>query len=200
MDQSDYKLLQPPVSDPDGKEGVKWRLLSPKERKGGAVILAPASHWHFEVTDDTTIIVDGMRLPKFSSYLHGVSIDFFFWPCCTVLLHLFIAALVSLLVQRLQSSIPAGYYELQTVDVWTLRGKYPDSLTELSPTDRFFLEHFFGVRRLRSRRKIVELWDGLNRGLMTVEEAVALVPIDSPKHQRKDFPVISIKIGLSDGE
>ena len=66
MDQDDYNLMQPP----DGK-GVKWRLLSPKNQRGGAVILAPASHWHFEVTDDTTMIVDGMRLPKFSSYLRG---------------------------------------------------------------------------------------------------------------------------------
>lgn len=70
MDECDYKTLQP---ESNGKEAVKWQLLFPKERRGGAMatILAPASHWHFEVTDDTTIIVDGMRLPKFSSYLHG---------------------------------------------------------------------------------------------------------------------------------
>ena len=36
MDQSDYKMKQPPDSDPDGKEAV------------------PASHWHFKVTDDTS--------------------------------------------------------------------------------------------------------------------------------------------------
>jgi len=113
---------------------------------------------------------------------------------CTVLRHLFIAALVSLLIQRLQSSFPTGYYELQAVDIWTLRRKYPNSLTELSPADRFFLEHFFRVRRISSRRKIVELWDGLNQGVM-IEEAEALVPFERRKPYRKDFPVISIKIG-----
>jgi len=71
MDQGDYEMLQPPDSDPDGKKAVKWRLLSRKKPCGGAIILAPASHWHFKVTDDTMIIVDCMRLPKFSSYLHG---------------------------------------------------------------------------------------------------------------------------------
>ena len=68
-DQSDYKFLQPPDSDPDGKDSVRWRMLCPSGRSGGETILIPASHWHFEVTDDTTIIVDGIRLPKFSSYL-----------------------------------------------------------------------------------------------------------------------------------
>jgi hypothetical protein len=73
MDECDYKMLQPPLSESNGKEAVKWQLLFPKERRDGATatILAPASHWHFEVTDDTTIIVDGIRLPKFSSYLRG---------------------------------------------------------------------------------------------------------------------------------
>jgi len=66
-----FSRLQPPDSDPDRKDSVKWRMLSPSERSGGVAILIPASHWHFEVTDDTTIIVDGIRLPKFSSYLHG---------------------------------------------------------------------------------------------------------------------------------
>ena len=71
MSQHDYELLQAPDSDPDGKEAVKWRLLSPRERRGGGVILAPASHWHFDITEDTTIIVDGIRFPKFVSYLQG---------------------------------------------------------------------------------------------------------------------------------
>jgi len=70
-DQYHYEIFQSPNSDPDRKDSVKWRMLSPSERSGGETILIPASHWHFEVTDDTTIIVDGIRLPKFSSYLHG---------------------------------------------------------------------------------------------------------------------------------
>jgi len=85
------------------------------------------------------------------------------------------------------------------MDVWILRKKYPNSLTELSSTDRLFLEHFFRVRRI-SRRKILELGDGLNRGVMTVDEAEALVPFERPKPPKKDFPVSSIKIGLTDRE
>lgn len=113
----------------------------------------------------------------------------------------FVAALVSLVGKRVQSSIPVGYYELQTVDVWALREKYPNSLAELSPATRFFLEHFFSVRRLNNRRKVVELWDGLNHGNLTIEEAVALVPIETrPEYQRRDFPVVSMKIGPADGE
>jgi hypothetical protein len=70
---------------------------------------------------------------------------------------------------------------------------------ELSPADRFFLEHFFLLRRIYNCRKVVELRDGLNQGVLTVEEAVALVPLESyPKHERKDIPVISIDIGLPD--
>ncbi len=46
----------------------------------------------------------------------------------------------------------------------------------------------------------MELWDGLNRGVMTVEDAESLVPFERPKPHRKDFPVISIKIGPTDGE
>ena len=72
MDQRDYNMLQPPDLDRNGMKALKWRLLSPKD--GAAVILAPASHWCFKVTDDSTMIVDGMRLPKFSSYVHGESI------------------------------------------------------------------------------------------------------------------------------
>ena len=71
MDQRDYRMLQSPDLDPNGKKAVRWRMFSPREPSCGVTILVPASHWHFEVTDDTTIIVDGMRLPRFSSYLHG---------------------------------------------------------------------------------------------------------------------------------
>jgi len=67
----DYKMMEPSDLNPDEKKAVKWHLLSPRERMGGAIILVPVSHWHFKVTDDTTIIVDDMRLPKFSSYLEG---------------------------------------------------------------------------------------------------------------------------------
>jgi hypothetical protein len=63
IDPSDFQMMKPA---PD--QTVEWRLLS---RSGRTITLVPASHWHFDVTDDTTIIVDGMRLPKFSSYLHG---------------------------------------------------------------------------------------------------------------------------------
>jgi len=64
MDPSDFDMMKPP----DSEKTVEWRLLS---RSGRTITLVPASHWHFEVTNDTTITVDGMRLPKFSSYLHG---------------------------------------------------------------------------------------------------------------------------------
>jgi len=43
----DYKMMQPPDLDPDGKKALKWRLLSPKERMGGAIILVPARHLAF---------------------------------------------------------------------------------------------------------------------------------------------------------
>jgi len=63
IDSSDFQMMKPVP-----EQAVEWRLLS---RSGRTTTLVPASHWHFDVTDDTTIIVDGMRLPKFSSYLHG---------------------------------------------------------------------------------------------------------------------------------
>ena len=71
LNQRDHKVFQLPDSDPDGKDSVRWHMFSPSERSGGETILIPASHWHFEVTDDTTIIVDEIRLPKFNSYLYG---------------------------------------------------------------------------------------------------------------------------------
>jgi len=71
MDEHDYGTMQPLDLDPDGKRAVKWRLLSPKDHSGGMITLVPAGHWNFKVTDDTTMIVDGMRFPKLSSYLHG---------------------------------------------------------------------------------------------------------------------------------
>jgi len=68
-------------------------------------------------------------------------------------------------------------------------------MTEFSPATRFFLEHFFSVRRLKNRRKVTALWDGLNQGKLTVEEAVALVPIETPvKYRRNDFPVVSLRL------
>jgi hypothetical protein len=97
MDQNDCKSMQPP-----GK-AVKWRVLSPKYESDGAVIFAPASHWHFEVTDDTTIVVDCMRLTEFSSYLQGEWTEPL--PVTLYSRHLHFPALVSLLIQRLQSSI-----------------------------------------------------------------------------------------------
>ncbi len=68
-------------------------------------------------------------------------------------------------------------------------------MTEFSPATRFFLEHFFSVRRMNSRRKVAALWDGLNQGILAVEEAVASVPIEMPvKYRRNDFPVVSMRI------
>lgn len=67
----DYQTLQPPELDTEGEDAVKWRAFSPIEPSGGRVILAPATHWHFNITKDTTIIVDGFRLPKYDSYLQG---------------------------------------------------------------------------------------------------------------------------------
>jgi hypothetical protein len=64
MGPSDFEMIKPH----DSEKAAEWRLLS---HSGRTFTLVPASHWHFEVTDDTTIIVDGMRLPKFSSYFHG---------------------------------------------------------------------------------------------------------------------------------
>ena len=64
MDPSDFDIVKPP----DPEKSVEWRLLS---RSGRTITLVSASQCHFQVTDDTTIIVDGVRLPKFSSYLHG---------------------------------------------------------------------------------------------------------------------------------
>jgi len=58
---SDFQMMKPPDLE-------KTRLLS---RSGRTMTLVPANHWHFKVTDETTIVVDGIRLPKFSSYLHG---------------------------------------------------------------------------------------------------------------------------------
>ena len=46
-------MLQSLDLDPGGKKAVRWRMLFPKECTGGATILIPASHWHFEVTGDT---------------------------------------------------------------------------------------------------------------------------------------------------
>ena len=150
----------------------------------------PASHWHFEATDDTTILVDGMRSPKSSSYLHVEYIGF--------LLHeamLFIAALVSLIGQRVQSRIPAGYYESQALGMWILRKRYQKSMRVFASYSVLFGALFFPIRRTNNCRKVVALWDGLNLGILTVEEAVASVPIETPvKYRRNDFPVISMRI------
>ncbi len=71
MNDDEYASLQPSYSYPDGKEPVKWRLLSPVDHSSFSVILAPASHWHFDVSDNTTIVVDGFPLPKYVAYLQG---------------------------------------------------------------------------------------------------------------------------------
>ena len=56
-------------------------------------------------------------------------------------------------------------------------------------------------RRGPNRKKVAELWDSLNRRVLTVEEAVALVPIErNSGYQRKDIPVVSIKVRYADGE
>lgn len=54
-----------PEKDASGKKYVEWRRFS------SGVLLAPASHWHFEITKDTTIVVDGLPLPKYVPYLQG---------------------------------------------------------------------------------------------------------------------------------
>lgn len=195
VDERDYELLQPPVSEPDGKRPVKWRFLAPKP-SGWGVILAPASHWHFKVTDDTTIVVDGIRFPKLNSYLHGE-------PSLTisaVSYKPFIAALISILCQRCQSSIPAGYYQLQALSAWAPQQKYPNSLLCLSPADQFFLDYFFKFRRRANLKKIVELWVRLNQGILTIEEAEVLVPVERrPRHERWEIPMLSIKVGGDGG-
>jgi len=63
---------------------------------------------------------------------------------------------------------------------------------------RFFLEHYLSLRRMNSRRKVAGLWDGISKGILTVEEVVAIEA--HPKIQRKEFPVVSIKIRPADGE
>ena len=59
------------------------------------------------------------------------------------------------------------------------------------------MEHYLSIRGMNSPGKVAGLWprDRL------VEEAMASVPIETrPKIQRREFPVVSIKIGPSDGE
>ena len=68
-------------------------------------------------------------------------------------------------------------------------------MTEFSQATRFFLEHFFSLRRMNNRRKFTALWDGLSQGKLTVEEAAALVPIEMPvKYRRNDLPVVSLRL------
>lgn len=79
---------------------------------------------------------------------------------------------------------------MQALDMWALRRKYPDALTELSPADQFFLERFFLLRGTHNCRKVVELWDGLKGGVLTIEEAVASVAIEGhPERRRKNVEV-----------
>ena len=48
---------------------------------------------------------------------------------------------------------------------------------------------------MNNRRKVAALWDGLNLGTLTVEEALASVPVETPvKYRRNDFPVVSMRI------
>ena len=51
-----------------GSDYIAWRLMY---ADGPNLLLVPASHWHFEITEDTTQVIDGIRLPKYSSYLQG---------------------------------------------------------------------------------------------------------------------------------
>jgi hypothetical protein len=111
----------------------------------------------------------------------------------------FSSALISIIGERVRSLVPVGYYALQAMNVWVLRKKYPNSMSELSPADRFFSEHFFSLRRLHNCRKVVELWDAVNNGTLTAEEAVDLAPVERPlKYERTPFPVISIKLAAAD--
>ena len=73
-------------------------------------------------------------------------------------------------------------------------------MKELSTADRFFSGHFFSLRKRHNCKKVVELWDAVNHGTLTAEEAVNLAPVEKPlKHQRTNFPVISIKLS-ADGD
>lgn len=66
-----YMIQQTLHPHTDKQEPVKWRLLSSGHQNGWDAILAPASHWHFDITEDTTAVVDGIRLPTYASYLQG---------------------------------------------------------------------------------------------------------------------------------
>ncbi|KAK2460482.1 hypothetical protein APHAL10511_007488 [Amanita phalloides] len=71
MDDDSYMMQEVRASGAYGQETIEWRLVSSRHRNGIDIILAPASHWHFNITEDTTIVVDGIRLPKYVSYLEG---------------------------------------------------------------------------------------------------------------------------------
>jgi hypothetical protein len=64
------------------------------------------------------------------------------------------------------------------MSVLTLQDKYPNAMKKLPPVDKFILDYYFSVRRPRNRLKVVKLWEDLKQGIVTVEEAVALVPIE----------------------
>jgi len=59
-----------------------------------------------------------------------------------------------------------------------LQDKYPNAMKKLLPVDGFIVDHYFSVRRARNRMKVVELWEDLKQGVLTIEEAVALAPIE----------------------
>jgi hypothetical protein len=63
------------------------------------------------------------------------------------------------------------------------------SMTEFRQLLGSFWSIFVSVRRTNNRRKVAALWDSLNQGNLTVEEAVAL-----KRNRRNDFPVVSIRI------
>ena len=84
-----------------------------------------------------------------------------------------LVALISLLARRCEKSIPSGTFELEALRMLVLQDKYSTSLEELSPGDRFFVKHFFSVRRPRNRMKVVKLWEA---GYLSIDDVEASAP------------------------
>jgi hypothetical protein len=64
------------------------------------------------------------------------------------------------------------------MNAWILRNRYPNAMRMLSPADNFFFAHFSSLRRERNIKKVVELWDTVKRGDLTIDEANTLVPVE----------------------